>query len=273
MRKRKIVAQRRDRRLVAEQTGIPDLATRPDLADRAIILKLPNIDETKRRTETVFWADFDKAAGSILAFLLDAVSTALRCRDEVQLDQIPRMGDFCIWAEAAGAAFGWKPGDFTKAYQDNRAAAIGMTVTADMVAEAILALINEVKEWQGTASELLDKLNLRVSDQIKRSDQWPKAPNWLSNRLRRATPGLRAMGLEVIEHDRERPIRWALRKPLQYTEITVNTVSADDTDGTYGILQPYSEPVPEQLPADNGDLEERRAIQEWDGEQSPDKRP
>ncbi len=187
--------------------GIPDLATRPDLADRAIILKLPTIDEANRRTETKLWADFDEAAGSILAFLLDAVSTALRCRDEVQLDQIPRMGDFCIWAEAAGAAFGWKPGDFTKAYQDNRAAAIGMTVTADMVAEAILALINEVKEWQGTASELLDKLNLRVSDQIKRSDQWPKAPNWLSNRLRRAAPGLRAMGLEVIEHDRERPIR------------------------------------------------------------------
>ncbi len=200
--------------------GIPDLATRPDLADRAIILKLPNIDETKRRTETKLWADFDEAAGSILAFLLDAVSTGLKRRGEVQLDRIPRMADFCIWAEAAGAAFGWKPGEFTEAYQDNRAAAIGMTVTADMVAEAILALIEEVKEWQGTASELLDKLNLRVSDQIKRSDQWPKAPNKLSNRLRRAAPGLRAMGLEVIEHDLARPRRWELRRiPLQKTDM------------------------------------------------------
>ncbi len=180
------------------------------------------------------------------------------------------MADFCIWAEAAGPAFGWKPGEFTKAYQDNRAAAIGMTVTADMVAEAILALIEEVNEWQGTASELLDKLNLRVSDQIKRSDQWPKAPNKLSNRLRRAAPGLRAMGLEVIEHDRDRPIRWALRKPLQSTESTESTVSADDTYGTFGRLQPYSEPAPDQLPMGDGDEQERLAIQAWDGEQRAD---
>ncbi len=96
--------------------GIPDLATRPDLADRAIILKLPTIPETKRRTETDLWADFDEASGRILGFLLGAVSTALRRRDEITLPEIPRMGDFCIWAEAAGSAFGWKPGQFTEAY-------------------------------------------------------------------------------------------------------------------------------------------------------------
>ena len=192
--------------------GIPDLATRPDLADRAIILKLPTIDETKRRTETKLWAEFDEASGRILGFLLDAVSTALRRRDEVQITLIPRMGDFCIWSEAAAPAFGWHPGEFTAAYQDNRADAISIVVTADVVAETILVMIDEVKEWQGAASELLDKLNSRVSDQIKRSDQWPKAPNALSNRLRRAAPGLRAMGLEVIEHDLARPRRWELRR-------------------------------------------------------------
>ncbi len=137
--------------------------------------------------------------------MLDAVSTALERRDEVKLEEIPRMADFCIWAEAAGPAFGWHPGEFTAAYQDNRADAISIVVTADVVAETILVLVDEVKVWQGAASELLDKLNSRVSDQIKRSDQWPKAPNALSNRLRRAAPGLRAMGLEVIEHDLARP--------------------------------------------------------------------
>ena len=114
--------------------GIPDLATRPDLADRAIILKLPTIDETKRRTESKLWAEFDAASGRILGFLLNAVSTALGRRDKVQIKLIPRMGDFCIWSEAAAPAFGWKPGEFTKAYQDNRATAISMTVTADLVA-------------------------------------------------------------------------------------------------------------------------------------------
>ena len=93
--------------------GIPDLATRPDLADRAIVLKLPTIPETNRRTETELWAELDKASGKILGFLLDAVSTAIERRGEIKLEKIPRMGDFCIWAEAAAPAFGWKPGQFT----------------------------------------------------------------------------------------------------------------------------------------------------------------
>ncbi len=84
---------------------------------------------------------------------------------------------------------------------------------------------------------------MRVSDQIKRSDQWPKAANKSSNRRRRAAPGLRSMGLQVTEHDRNRRIRWALRKPLQSTVNTVGPISADETDGSDDSLQPRSEPV------------------------------
>ncbi len=241
--------------------GIPDLATRPDLADRAIILKLPTIHETARRTETKLWADFDAASGRILGFLLDAASTALERRDEVKLEEIPRMGDFCIWAEAAGPAFGWNPGQFTEAYQANRDTAVSMTVTADVVAEAILALVEDVHGWEGKATELLDQLNMRVSDQIKRSDQWPKAPNSLSNKLRRAAPGLRSMGLEVIEHDRARPRRWELRILVQKTDIIDKTVRSDDSDGPDDVLQPYS--YSDQGP--DGDIEEREAIQAIDG--------
>ena len=140
-----------------------------------------------------------------------------------------------------------------------------MTVTADVVAEAILAMVEEVNEWQGIASDLLEKLNFRVSDQIKRSDQWPKAANALSNRLRRAAPGLRAMGLEVIEHDLARPKRWELRRiPLQKTDIIDKTVISDDPDDDVDLLQPYSSSDHDQ----DGDHEEREAISLIDGELS-----
>ena len=98
-----------------------------------------------------------------------------------------------------------------------------MTVTSDVVAEAILALVEDVQEWEGKATDLLDQLNMKVSDQTKRSDQWPKAANALSNRVRRAAPGLRSMGLEVIEHDRARPKRWELRMSPQKTDIIDKT--------------------------------------------------
>jgi len=36
-----------------------------------------------------------------------------------------------------------------------------------------------------------------VSDALRRSVRWPKAPNILSNALRRMVPGLRAVGIEL----------------------------------------------------------------------------
>ena len=58
--------------------GIPSLATRPDLADRAIVLTLPQISDGQRKPETEFWAEFDAASGRLLGALLDAVSVALK---------------------------------------------------------------------------------------------------------------------------------------------------------------------------------------------------
>lgn len=255
--------------------GIPDLASRPDLADRALILKLPNIDRTKRRPEVAFWCDFDEAAGRILAFMLDAVSTALARRDDITLQEVPRMGDFAIWAEAAGKAFGWRPGEFTAAYRDNRAAAVGQTVSADVVAEAILTLVTEAGEWEGTATEMLETLEARVSDQVRRSSDWPKAPNKMSGRLRRAAPGLRAMGLDVIEHPRAKGgIRWTLRMPVQAIggigEGRGNGADGGDAgDGSSDISDRLQAHSSSNGQADHGDIEERLAITEIDGDIEP----
>lgn len=65
--------------------GIPDLANRPDLADRSIIITLPAITNTERQTESEFWNAFNKAAPRILAGLLDAVLGALANIHSVRL--------------------------------------------------------------------------------------------------------------------------------------------------------------------------------------------
>src|SRR5262249_29701689 len=59
-------------------TGIEDLAVRPDLADRAIILQLPVIEDARRLTERSFWERFQEARPRVLGALLAAVSWALR---------------------------------------------------------------------------------------------------------------------------------------------------------------------------------------------------
>ncbi len=46
--------------------GISELTTRQDLLDRALIVTLPPIPETKRRTEREFWSEFDAAKPRLL---------------------------------------------------------------------------------------------------------------------------------------------------------------------------------------------------------------
>src|SRR5262249_58473037 len=65
------------RRLVA-LNGIEDVAVRPDLVDRAIMLALEPIAETTRRDEKEFDQELAFAAPKILGALLDGVVSGLR---------------------------------------------------------------------------------------------------------------------------------------------------------------------------------------------------
>ena len=58
--------------------GIDDVITRPDLADRAIMLTLDPIAETQRRPEQSLWREFELARPHILGALLDAVVRGLQ---------------------------------------------------------------------------------------------------------------------------------------------------------------------------------------------------
>ena len=62
--------------------GIEDVITRPDLADRAIFLTLPHLQEERRRAEKEMWHDFEVAQPRILGALLDAASHGLRALPE-----------------------------------------------------------------------------------------------------------------------------------------------------------------------------------------------
>ena len=72
----------RDRRLFAAArpiilNGIEEVITRPDLADRAILLMLAPIAERQRRSATALWREFELARPRILGALLDAAAHGL----------------------------------------------------------------------------------------------------------------------------------------------------------------------------------------------------
>lgn len=176
--------------------GIEELTTRSDLLDRAVIINLPPIPPDRRMSEAEVWQKFESIRPFALGNLLDGVSHALRNIEMVQLTQKPRMADFALWSTAAEESLGLAKGAFISAFMGNRESANALALEASPIAPTLVALVGQREAWEGSASELLEALNQRASDETKKQQGWPKRPNALSGALKRIAPNLRAAGIE-----------------------------------------------------------------------------
>ena len=230
--------------------GITDVAGRPDLLDRSLVVELPVIPEEGRKTEREIWAEFGEEHPKVLGALLDAVSAALRRLPEVRLEKLPRMAEFAEWAVAAEKGLGFREGAFLAAYAVARSDAVGQALENDPVAEAVLAYMADRRQWVGTATELHKRLAAKVDEDVRRSKAWKKTPQHLSAHLKRLAPPLRAVGLEYTPDAGRTGPREPHRKRLRWldgngpdegrtassTSSTPSTQGQEDaTDGAPGV--------------------------------------
>jgi hypothetical protein len=181
--------------------GIEDFVGRSDLADRCVTVALQPILPSHRKPESVLWAEFERARPHILGALLDAYSAALGKLRQVRVAELPRMADFALFAIAGERALGLAEGAFLAAYTGNRAANNAQAVEASPIGPAVLALVQDSGQWEGTFNELLGKLNSITDEATRRRKDWPQTPRKLSGELRRLAPNLRQEGVEVSVSD------------------------------------------------------------------------
>ena len=91
-------------------------------------------------------------------------------------------------------------GEFLASYIGNRQTANETVLESSSVAASIQRLIDG-GGFEGTASDLLERLNQGVDDRTERLHEkdksWPKSPRALTNALRRLAPNLRIAGLDI----------------------------------------------------------------------------
>jgi putative DNA primase/helicase len=182
--------------------GIPFLAERPDLAERAIIVRCKTISSADRIPEDELWQRFRDAHPRIFGAICDALSTALRRYSEVRRATHPRMADMMKWVTAAAPGLGWDKDQLDKAYDSKMKDTAEQAFEADNVACAIRKFMDQhTKGWEGTANDLLVDLCNLVTEAERYAKTWPKSPSALSNRLERIAPLLRGQGF-IIERRR-----------------------------------------------------------------------
>jgi len=163
-----------------------------ELQERMITATLAPLTAEDRRPESELQEKFKQAQPAILAALCDAVSMALRRRQE-----IPVQGtDAEIWAQAAAPAL-----HATEEQMRAALAASKFQTQPDPLINQIEDLVSGApnQEWTGTATELLAELP---------DDNRPASANKLTERLRLCKPKLQARGIEVTftHKNRYRPI-------------------------------------------------------------------
>jgi len=130
--------------------------------------------------------------------ILNAIATGI-----ARLDQTPtpdlRMADFAQFIVAAEPALPWPPGAFLAACQRNRSHAVAALADGDLVATAVRNLIETRDMWTGLKSDLYETLSMSMSPEVRRSGDWPGNARWFADRLRRAAPTLRTLGIDVVE--------------------------------------------------------------------------
>jgi hypothetical protein len=121
----------------------------------------------------------------------------LRANNQVDLEHLPRMADFALWAAACETAF-WPGGTFARAYAANRRAAIESMIEADPLATCVRTIVRERSSWTGSASDLLGLCAQQAHADASMSPPWARNPRALAGRLRRAQTFLRMLDIEIV---------------------------------------------------------------------------
>lgn len=168
--------------------GIPEIAGRPDLADRSIMISLPAISGENRKSKSEFWTEFEEQRPFILGALLDAVSSALRNLPNIKLDKKPRMANAAEWVSAAEAGLGWEAGTHIADMRANRLKIIEASLENEPVAIGIMEMD---LPWCGTPSRLHEILLDKVRGGI------PKTVNGMGSAITRIKPVMFEGGISI----------------------------------------------------------------------------
>ncbi|MFN8608849.1 MAG: hypothetical protein U0931_15050 [Vulcanimicrobiota bacterium] len=209
-------------------TGLGGLHGKSDLMDRTIKLLMQRIPPGSRQTEADLAKAFEEARPRILGALYDIVSAGLANRGKVELpSDLPRMSDFARFICECEPALPWKQGQFIEAFRNHRIDQVLSVLESNSLADTIRSLMTFQNRWEGTATQLHDRLS-----EFRGSRGKIPGPLQLKPAVLKLRPHLRYLGIEVSEHRTksartillEKPVREP--SPLSPTEQTPQTMAS-----------------------------------------------
>ncbi|MGC1932636.1 MAG: hypothetical protein WA667_26990 [Candidatus Nitrosopolaris sp.] len=181
--------------------GINLAATKSDLLDRGLIIKVERIDDKLKRKKQHIWHEFEETRPQLLGYMLDILVKFLVMRQttSIKFEKLPRMADFAECAEIVSRCMGNPDGLFMDAYYENIELQTEEILDTSLVASAILKFMEGRKDWKGNATELLEELDQIVGEKASKNKYWPRTSSVLSRRINEVKTNLQEVGISIKE--------------------------------------------------------------------------
>lgn len=190
-------------------TGLGGLHGKSDLMDRTIKLILQRIAPGKRQTESDLAKAFEEALPRILGAIYDVLAVGLANRGKVQLPaDLPRMSDFARFICECEPALPWKQGQFIEAFRNHRIDQVLSVLESNSLADALANLMGLQNRWEGTATQLYDRLG-----EFRGTRGKLPGPLHMKSAVLKLRPHLRYLGIEISEHRSKSARTILLEKP------------------------------------------------------------
>jgi len=191
--------------------GIDEVATAPDLLDRALVVDLPPVPEDRRQTESAFEEALTRESPRLLGALYDTLARVLAVLPEIRPGHLPRMADFARVGMALEKVLDWAPGAFMAAYGGKQQESLAGILENSEVGKVLVGWLDDQTEWSGTLSELLTILTENAPEGAALTLGWPRTPRALAGEMKRLTAALRSVGVVVEEGHHPRTRRKILK--------------------------------------------------------------
>ncbi len=233
--------------------GIDDIATRPDLAERSLIVTLQPISCNSRKEESEFWSEFKNDKPAIFAGLLNAIVDGFKYQDGIELANKPRMADAAKWITACEQSMGNK-GAFIDSHADNQLNLSRNSIESSPVGNAIFTLMQTRDEWHGTPTELFNNVADIAGDRQSRSRSFPQSHKGLFNVIKRLKKPFRDIGILIERVDKRLARKYIIKRDsnkFYLSQVSQNHPRATDTtDATDRNLPCLIDHLPDSEPDD-----------------------
>lgn len=171
----------------------PGLINQADALSRVIKLECPKIDNRLKDSELSFL--LEEIGPKALGCVLTIFCKALALLPEIEIENSPRMMDFCQLGEAVSRAMGNEAGEFMDEYRKFLDIAAKQSIEGVPVIEKLIEYVKAESAVSNTVGGLLNELTDKYGGRYQHA--WPKTAKGFRDSLSKHEPAMRLMGITI----------------------------------------------------------------------------